>query len=280
MRVERSDDAASFLAEAGSFLLEDEARHNLMLGLAGTLRDRPAMYPLFHLWLVTDRADVRAAAVQTLPYNLVVAGDAGSVSYLAEALAADGVELPGVTGAPPEVDAFAARWAALAGPPASVRMRQRIYRVDQVRPVAGVPGAGRIATQQDRDLLVAWVQAFADEARSPTADAERVVEARLAGGDAAGLLVWEEDGELVSLAGWGSPTPNGVRVGPVYTPPEHRRRGFGSAVTAAVSERQLAAGRRFCFLYTDLANPTSNRIYMDLGYEPVCDSLDYVFDAV
>ena len=70
-----------------------------------------------------------------------------------------------------------------------------------------------------------------------------------------------------------------LRVGPVYTPPERRRRGFGSAVTAAVSERQLAAGRSFCFLYTDLANPTSNRIYMDIGYEPVCDSVDYDFAA-
>jgi hypothetical protein len=82
----------------------------------------------------------------------------------------------------------------------------------------------------------------------------------------------------VSLAGWGGPTPNGIRIGPVYTPPEHRRRGYGSAVTAAASERNLDRGCRFCFLYTDLANPTSNRIYMDLGYEPVGDSAEYRFE--
>ena len=64
----------------------------------------------------------------------------------------------------------------------------------------------------------------------------------------------------------------------MYTPPEHRRRGYGSAVTAAASQRNLDAGRRFCFLYTDLANPTSNKIYMDLGYEPVCDSVEYAFE--
>jgi predicted GNAT family acetyltransferase len=82
----------------------------------------------------------------------------------------------------------------------------------------------------------------------------------------------------VSLAGWGGETPNGVRVGPVYTPPEHRGRGYGSAVTAAVTAERLAAGRRFCFLYTDVENPTSNRIYTRLGYEPVCESVDYAFD--
>jgi hypothetical protein len=74
-------------------------------------------------------------------------------------------------------------------------------------------------------------------------------------------------------------TPNGIRIGPVYTPPEHRRRGYGSAVTAAVSARHLSAGRRFCFLYTDLENSTSNKIYVDIGYEPVCDSVDYAFEC-
>jgi hypothetical protein len=81
------------------------------------------------------------------------------------------------------------------------------------------------------------------------------------------------------LAGWGGRTPNGIRIGPVYTPPDRRRRGYGSAVTAAVSAAKLAAGRQFCFLYTDLANPTSNKIYMDIGYEPVCDAVDYAFDS-
>ena len=106
--------------------------------------------------------------------------------------------------------------------------------------------------------------------------AERQVAARLDRG-AGGFAFWEHDGRPVSLVGWGGQTPNGVRVGPVYTPPELRRRGFASALTASVSAKLLAAGRRFCFLYTDLENATANRIYADIGYEPVCDSVDYAF---
>lgn len=279
MHVKRPTDPVEFLAAADDLLLADEARHNLILGLAGTLRDRPATYPEFHLWLVDDEDRVLAAALRTPPYNLLVVGDTGGVARLAEALATDGVELPGVSGATPEVDAFAALWEALTGRRAVERMRQRIYRLTELRPVADVPGESRVATAADRDLVVAWVQAFADEAGAQPADAERVADARLGGGDASGFLLWEDGREPVSLAGWVGPTPNGIRVGPVYTPPERRRRGFGSAVTAAVSERQLARGRTFCFLYTDLANPTSNRIYMDIGYEPVCDSVDYDFAA-
>ncbi len=277
MRVERPTDPAGFLAGAGALLLEDEARNNLILGLAGTLRDRPATYTEFRLWLAREGAHVVAAALQTPPYNLVLAGDEDRAAHLAQALAADGVELPGVSGALPEVKAFALRWARLTGASAAPRMHQRIYCLDEVQPVTVVAGEARGATEADRDLLIAWVRAFAEEAHSTTANAERVVGERLDGSDATGFLLCDT-GEPVSLAGWGGPTPNGIRIGPVYTPPEQRRRGFGSAVTGAVSERQLAAGRSFCFLYTDLANPTSNRIYMDLGYEPVCDALDYVFE--
>jgi predicted GNAT family acetyltransferase len=68
-----------------------------------------------------------------------------------------------------------------------------------------------------------------------------------------------------------------MRIGPVYTPREHRGRGYGSAVTAAASGLVLDRGMRFCFLYTDLANPTSNGIYMRIGYEPVCDSRELAF---
>jgi predicted GNAT family acetyltransferase len=67
------------------------------------------------------------------------------------------------------------------------------------------------------------------------------------------------------------------RIGPVYTPPEHRGHGFASSVTAAASRDILDAGDIAC-LYTDLANPTSNRIYQALGYRRVLDRLTVRFD--
>jgi predicted GNAT family acetyltransferase len=94
--------------------------------------------------------------------------------------------------------------------------------------------------------------------------------------DDGGAYLWE-DGEPVSLAGCGSPTPNGIRVGPVYTPPARRGRGYASALTAQLTSLLLSSGHRFCFLFTDLANPTSNRIYQRIGYEPVSDVDEYRF---
>ena len=89
--------------------------------------------------------------------------------------------------------------------------------------------------------------------------------------------LWEADGRPVSLVVAGSRTPNGRRIGPVYTPPAQRGRGYAGALTAAASQDQLDRGAAFCFLFTDLANPTSNAIYRRIGYEPVTDVDQYRF---
>ena len=283
MVVKDLEDPGAFLETASSLLLADEARNNLILGIAGTLRDHPSVYDEYRLWLVEDRSRIVGAALQTPPYNLVLSRprDDEVLVALADAFSTQGVELPGVTGAVPEVDAFSENWSARAGTRRRRRMAQRIYRITELRSTQDVPGNARAATEADRELLVAWVGAFAVEAMpegAPDRDAERTVDARLRAGSGS-FTIWDDDGP-VALAGWGGETPNGARIGPVYTPPEHRRRGYGSAVTAAVTAEQLAAGRTFCFLYMDLANPTSNKIYTDLGYEPVCDAVDYAFEPV
>jgi len=94
------------------------------------------------------------------------------------------------------------------------------------------------------------------------------------------MYLWVVDGEPVSMVGVSGETPNGIRVAPVYTPSGLRGRGYASALTAAVTQKQLDGGKRYCFLFTDLANPTSNHIYRSIGYEPVADASDYRFEAL
>jgi predicted GNAT family acetyltransferase len=94
-----------------------------------------------------------------------------------------------------------------------------------------------------------------------------------------GIFVWVDGGVPVSMASLQGATRHGIRVSFVYTPPELRRRGYAAACVAAVSERALASGRRFCTLYSDLANPTSNSIYQRIGYRRIGESVIVTFDA-
>jgi uncharacterized protein len=283
MEAERLDDPVEFLAQAEPFLLGDEARHNLILGIAGDLRDG-SIYENFRLWLVRDGDEVVAVAVRTPPYNLILGQPRSpeALASLAEAVADD---LPGVVGAVPEAVEFAEHWSRRTGRPHRTNMRQGVYALERVEPPPTVPGSARVATQNDRELAVRWFIAFSEEALhegSPGADqAEEIFDHRVSS-SSSGLLFWENDGEPVSLAGWGGRTPNGIRVGPVYTPPKLRGRGYATALTAELSQRLLDGrlfdgGRSLCFLYTDLANPTSNAIYERIGYRQVAESAEIVF---
>lgn len=281
MRLEAHRDAAEFLDAAGSLLASDEARHNLIYGICSTLIDAPSAYPEAYFWTIGDGVVV-GAALMTPPFNIVVARplDPDALPFAARALHAQGVDLPGVTAAVPEVEAFAQSWEALAGVRCRLGMSQGVYAARSVRLPEEVPGNRREAGPDDREVVLEWIRAFQDEALAqgaPAANLEQVVDRRLES-ETAGIALWELDAKPVSLCGYGGRTPHGIRIGPVYTPPELRRRGYASALTAHVTKRLLDGGREYCFLYTDLANPTSNRIYMNVGYERVCDSAEYAFE--
>jgi predicted GNAT family acetyltransferase len=276
MRLVEHGDVDEFLASAGELLAADEARHNLMYGICSTLVDAPDAYPEAYFWTVGN-GEPLAALLHTPPFNIVVARplDEDALRFAARGLREQA--LPGVTGALPEVDVFAHAW----GGDRHVRMRQGIYAARSVHPPSGVSGSARPASLGDLALVTEWVDAFAHEAihegpHGATADA---VQRRLRS-KTSGFVLWEDESEPVSLCGYGGRTPHGIRIGPVYTPPELRGRGYGSAVTASVSKQQLDSGRDFCFLYTDLTNPTSNKIYTQIGYSLVCESADYAFEGV
>jgi uncharacterized protein len=281
--VERISGAEQVEQRLDRLLARDEARHNLAYGILATARAHPDVYPDVRGWIVRDGSRLVGGALRTPPHNLVVLQPADDQALGALAAAIED-ELPGVVAAVPEVDLFASAWAERHGLLTETRFEQCIYSLRSVAPTEPPPGALRLATPADRELVLAWFAAFADEALHGPRDEDhdgrlrRSVDMRLAGAGA-GVALWELDGRPVSLAGFGGPTPSGIRIGPVYTPPELRGRRYGTAVTAAASQLLLERGHRFCFLYTDLANPTSNAIYRRIGYERVCASREVAFVA-
>ena len=286
MRVERPTEVRAFLERAGAFLERREAEHNLLFAITAGLTTNPDLFteaPLFAV-VADDDGAVLAAAMQTPPRQLVLSeADAAIRDAATEALARvlGPIELPGVLGPPAAAETFARRWSAMR-PGRSVErgMQERIYRLTAVIPPRPAPGGARIAEARDRPLVAAWLRAFAREALGEAMDDAPVLADRWAnhlGGRA--MWLWEIDGDIVSMSGVSGPTPHGIRVGPVYTPLEHRRRGYAGALVAAASQAQLDAGRQFVFLFTDLANPTSNHVYQAIGYEPVADVDQWLFHS-
>jgi predicted GNAT family acetyltransferase len=277
-----------FLAAAGEFLRADRVRNTVILTVTESLRvsgRRPADEPpardapLFGYWRpapgqpAPGQSQVGAAFMLTPGFPLLFTHMSEQMAAdLASHLAASGRLLQGVNAEEEAAWAFADPWRQHAGNVSEVHRRMRLFRLGTLVPPQPAPkGTSRLATPNDRDLLIDWLGAFVIEVGDPpTQDQGVAADERLSYG---GITLWEADGVPVSIAGLTRTVAGMVRVGPVYTPPAQRGHGYAAGATVAVSQAALDTGATDVLLYTDLANPASNALYQRLGYEPVEDRL-------
>jgi len=270
----RYADSAEFLRYTESFLLENEAENSLTLGAAAMLVSSSSTD---NLWAsVSDDGKVVGTAFDTPPYKLVVTVAPDDViDLLATEVHASGQTTPGVFGPSGPSLRFAERWSKLSGLAIRPGIHQRVYRLDRVMPPASTSGVLRPAALDDLSLLSGWLEDFTVEAGTTSPQTGlRVAKTGISEGR---LFVWDNGGP-VSMAVWARPTRNGVTISAVYTPGNERARGYASACVAALSQQLLDDGKEFCCLYTDLSNRTANDIYQSIGYKPVCDVDDYLFE--
>jgi predicted GNAT family acetyltransferase len=276
LKVELTRSAEEFGARAGA-LLEAGPQTNLHATVFASVRDDPGV-PLQALFAtVQDGGKVVALALRTPPWPLLASemGEDAAELLMAAWLEAD-PDAGGVVAPAAAAAHIAAAWERRSGRRATLAVEEAAHCLERVLPLARpAPGELRVGRDGDRALLVRWSVEFGREANVPHGNAEEIVARRVRVG---GLFVWEQL-EPVCMLGVNIEVAGVVRIGPVYTPPEHRRRGYATSAVAAASEAALARGARACMLFTDLANPTSNRIYAAVGYERFADWREYRFQA-
>jgi len=275
MQVRLAADAAEFLTATRDLRAADPVRTNILGSIAQSVVDGRTYDRAFWFVAEDDDGTVVGAASWTLPYKLLVSPCSPDVvRAIGAAAVATGVPVHGAI-VPVHLADAVAEGAGRRGVP---HMGERILALGVYVAPDPVPGAQRAATEGDLDVIERWLTAFASEAGI------LMVDSRAAAEDGIGRLwFWEADGEPVSMAGHAAVvvTPGAVvaRVGPVYTPPEHRGKRYGSAVTAAVVEHLLPEVDAI-MLYTDASNPTSNAIYERIGFHHVDDIVDLDLEPV
>jgi predicted GNAT family acetyltransferase len=215
----------------------------------------------------------------TPPHRVIIHGespDPAPLRLLADDLRRFEWQPLGVIGPAETAHAFATVWISMAGGKFRLLRHERVYELRRVTHPTGVPGRLRVATEADIALVAEWLQAFHQELDMEF-NVERSIEHARQRIDQRVIYLWDHDAP-VSLAGRPRHTAHGMSIGPVYTPPEFRRRGYAGACVAVLSQQMLDAGWEFCVLFTDLANPTSNSVYQKIGYRPVCDFDELVFE--
>jgi GNAT superfamily N-acetyltransferase len=230
---------------------------------------------------------VVSAAMRTAPFtphpSFSMPMPDGAARALAAALHERGELLGGANGALPGAAALAQAAAELAGGVVVADKATRLWEARSVTVPPAPEGRLRQATEDDAELVLAWFEAFRAEADEqagrrpdPASGEHNTLDSVLVRIREGGEWLWElPDGTVAHLTGSGLPAYGVSRIGPVYTPREHRGRGIASYVVGELTRRGLEAGHRMC-LFTDLANPTSNKIYAALGYAPTVDMAEHV----
>ena len=274
--------ASDFLGKTITDLAKDETRNNLMLGLALRLQDEPHAYteqnPLMAI-VSEGYGKIDAMAIMTPPFPMIVHSEPinqEALETLADALLTNGWQIPGVNGVSDASDAFAQIWKEKTGQDARLLVNLRAYELHKVESLEYPPGEMRIATEGDAQKAVDMHNAMQDELVSRPGN-PATLENVLNSIHLKRTFFWVVDGEVVSQTNVNRPQIKGICISGVYTPPEFRGKGYARALVAEVSNEMLLRGYELTNLFTDLANPTSNKIYQEVGYKPVCDYHQYSF---
>lgn len=274
-------DAAADLDALRSFLRKEPVLNSVPLGIVSRALLDPAQRTELFAAVVERDGEVVAAALRSdLPKAVLAAGGSDEqVVELARLVHSAMPNLPCAFGPSGLSTTFAAEWRNLTGKTSLEGVPQRIHILRGAPRAADVAGVMRAATAIDHELVVEWFLAFEEDAladqRRPAAAVSDAVNRNIAEGS---VFLWVDE-VPVSLAGAREFGEGVARVGPVYTSPRFRRRGYAGAVTTAASRQMLDNGCSACCLFTDLRNPTSNHIYAEVGYEAVVDFREFWFQV-
>jgi predicted GNAT family acetyltransferase len=282
-RVVRHVDLDAYVAAVKSRLASEPVRNNVLATLLAAQSQRALVEDDILLLAVydLDSDELIGVALQTPPRALLMSDlPPAAATELAAWCAVHRSDLPGANGPAATADAFADAFQSRCERTASIGMRQRMFELTEVTHPSGVTGQARSATLSDRSQLIDWATAFHHEATPLQGKSDHdhlavPIDQRLA---TPGLIwLWELGAAPVSMCWISAPAAGVSRISGVYTPPGHRGHGYASANVAHASEYALRNLADRCMLYTDLANPTSNKIYQAIGYRAVGDVRQWTF---
>ncbi|WP_261300685.1 GNAT family N-acetyltransferase [Paenibacillus andongensis] len=274
IRLVKYDDHSLFKEDVSSFLVQYEAENNLVLGVLHSLSEKDET-PLCMVTVMKDN-DIGLVLLQTKPNQIILSKSLSftskEIQVIAEELINAIQEIPGFIGEKILTSELAMYISNVKGIQASVLMEQKIYKLVKVKKKPNSNGNIRSVIESDHHIIKEWLYQFCNETNQPISLEEADTRAaRMI--DKGNLVAWEVNGEMVSMAASIRPTPTNITISYVYTPIRERKKGYASDCVAAYSQVLLDRGYKTTSLYTDLNNPTSNKIYVQIGYEPIMDSI-------
>jgi len=276
IKLQKYENLLQFKNEVTSFLEQDEVVNNLPLGVLKSAERTPLL-----MAVVRKGEEMVWAMLQTQPDKIIFSKAASfspdDLRLIAEQMHYEFKSIPGLIGDRKLIIELSGYLSKLRDVTATVEMDQGLYKLEKVKKKIVSKGKLRALTEQEHGFVKEWVYKFCEDVKLPITmdEADAKADELIRKGK---LMGWEIEGEIVSMANATRPTERNINVNFVFTPIKHRQKGFASDCVAALSQMMLDQGYQTTSLYTDLSNPTSNKIYQEIGYEWVADSVVMVLE--
>ena len=285
MEAKFYENVEEFYNVAYPFLLKHEAENNLPLAILISLKKSKNYYeeekPL--LFSLINNKELELIALRTPPHDLLISytDNLEHINALVDELFKRKEKLPGVLSFKEAADTFANLWCEKNSLKCNLFRKERVFKLERVSKVYLGDRHFSVASKAHQTLVLKWVEKMMREAlidvTDEVIDQSKKTFAKEFEENRSSFYLLFDDSEPISMVRKAGKTPNGNFVNYVYTPLSLRRKGYATDCVAKLSKKLLEEGNKYCFLFTDLSNPTSNSIYQKIGYRPVIDENHYKF---
>ena len=260
-----------FLEENIEFLYNQEVSNNLIIGICNMLKNKISLKENILLHSIREDNKTLLVSIMTPPHDLLIGiGNEiheDVIEYLINDLINKDIKIPGF---------LAQKENKKTNKQFKLFREERIYRLNQLQDINLSNGKMRLAVESDTDIVTKWIIEFHNEIQEEIKleNAKKMAENKI---KYRNIYLWINN-EVVSICSKARETLNGQVVNLVYTPIKYRNKGYASSCVYMLCKEILDSGKKFCSLFTDLGNKTSNNIYSKIGFEPVVDLMHYKLD--
>ncbi len=273
MLFTRYSNAEDFERDTKEILMRHEIQNNLFFRNIGNGLGREDCSGMVMATVRDSAGAILLTAIRTIPFPLLIYATDNTpqeqaADFLAASLYRSGTDVDLVMSEKDLAERFCRATCRLSGRTYARSEGLALYILDEVRPLALPEGAFRRAEEKDLYFLPYWYADFVTACRLGGYDLGQGAAAARAQIEGEAAYLWE-DGIPVSLAATVRHTSDCAFIGSVYTPPQYRERGYGTACVSSLSRKLLADGWKHCALYADRDNPYSNKVYRKIGYREI-----------
>ena len=267
-----------FLERYLDVLEQNEALHQLILTNVFSDRERIGEG---NFYLCLEEYGPRWFVCNHLPFSLLVFPadpahrykEEECASLLAGKLLSENRTITGIQSTPAFAERFLKEWGLSA-------RKDLVMDVMVCKKAMLFPGEGiiRKADEKDIDVLTEMAISFYEEALHETKEKEELKEnlSRKLSLPDADIFLYETEGHPAGMCASTRKLPHGRSVSYVYIEKPLRGRGYAKQMVSKVTADYLD-DNRYVTLYVDTANPVSNRVYTDIGYEYTARVVNYRF---